>query len=405
MDVLKLLVIFAFVMVVVAGKLPIYAAMAAGTVMAWLLYAIPVGEGLSAILRACSSWDTISLIVVVYIITVLQNMMIQRNAIERARAGLSSLFNHRWVNCAVAPIFIGMLPTPNAAFIAGDIVKASAGDYLDDQQQAVVTTYFRHVSESFMPTYNSILTALVLSGVAAGEFVPAMLPVVAVIIASGCFWFLRGKVPTATGEEPSKNKMGDLREIFTGLWAILAIIVLVVAARMEVYAAGLLVTLAYMLIHRFPVSRLRALLLQSFQWRLYLNTIGIMIFKEFLSVSGAINGLTASISALPLPSWLVFVLTFFFGGIVSGSTAMIVLCLPVAMATVPGAGLPLLVLLMGTVYAAMQVSPTHICLSLTADYFGIPLGTLFRKTLPAVLTTVGFTVLYYLAMTHFFNFT
>ena len=136
--------------------------------------------------------------------------------------------------------------------------------------------------------------------------------VVAVIVASGCFWFLRGKVPTTTGEEPSKNKMGDLREIFTGLWAILAIIVLVVAARMEVYAAGLLVTLAYMLIHRFPVSRLRALLLQSFQWRLYLNTIGIMVFKEFLSVSGAINGLTASISALPLPSWLVFVLTFFF---------------------------------------------------------------------------------------------
>ena len=94
-----------------------------------------------------------------------------------------------------------------------------------------------------------------------------------------------------------------------------------------------------------------------------------------------------------------FILIFFFGSIVSGSTTIIGLCLPVAMATVPGAGLPLVCLLMGVTYAAMQISPTHICLTLTAEYFGIPLGTLIRRTLPAAVTTVVFTTCYYLLWT------
>jgi len=50
----------------------------------------------------------------------------------------------------------------------------------------------------------------------------------------------------------------------------------------------------------------------------------------------------------------------------------------------------------------MQMSPTHICLTLTAEYFDISLGTLIRKTLPAVATTVAFSVCYYLLWTMMF---
>ena len=121
-----------------------------------------------------------------------------------------------------------------------------------------------------------------------------------------------------------------------------------------------------------------------------------MTLKEFLTASGAINALPDFFARLPIPSFMVFMLIFFFGSIVSGSQAIIGLCMPVAMASVPDAGLPLVCLLMGVAYAAMQVSPTHICLTLTAEYFGISLGMLIKKTLPAAATTVVFSALYYL---------
>ena len=185
--VLKLLVIFLVVMALVAKKQPIYVAVTAGAAATWVLYGLSFQQGISSIVNACTSWSTLQLIVVMYIITFLQKMMGQRNAIDRAQKGLSSLFNNRWVNCAAAPIFIGMLPTANAAFIAGDVVKASASDYLKHEEMAVTTTYFRHVSESFMPTYGAIILAISLAGITAGEFVVGMLPIVACIIVSGCF--------------------------------------------------------------------------------------------------------------------------------------------------------------------------------------------------------------------------
>ena len=400
--VLKLLVVFLVVMALVAKKQPIYVAVTAGAATTWLLYGISVSQGISSIIKACTSWSTLQLIVVMYIITFLQKMMAQRNAIDKAQKGLSSLFNNRWVNCAAAPIFIGMLPTPNAAFIAGDVVKASASDYLKHEEMAVTTTYFRHVSESFMPTYGAIILAISLAGITAGEFVVGMLPIVACIIASGCFWFLRGKVPMATGEAASENKSQDAMNIFIGLWPILAIILMVVVFKMPIYVAGAIILVAYFLVHRFSFSEITPNFAASLQFKLYLNTFAVMTLKEFLTVSGAINALPEFFAKLPIPTFMVFMLIFFFGSIVSGSQTIIGLCMPVAMATIPNAGLPAVCLLMGTTYAAMQMSPTHICLTLTAEYFDISLGDLIKKTLPAVATTVVFTVLYYLAWTTFF---
>lgn len=394
----KLLLIFLIVMLLVSRKQPIYIAVTVGAAATWLLYGIGFTEGLSAVVRACTAWSTLQLVLVMYIITFLQKMMGARGAIDRAQKGLSSLFNNRWVNCAAAPIFIGMLPTPNAAFIAGDIVRSSAAGYMTDDEMAVTTTYFRHVSESFMPTYSSIILAISLAGISAGEFVVGMLPIVFCIIAAGCFWLLRGRVPMTAGTA-SSNKMRDIREIFLGLWPILTIILMVVLLKMQIYVAASLILLLYAFVNKFSLRELLPYFKSSLQFKLYLNTFAVMVLKEILTVSGAINALPEFFAKLPIPSFVVFMLIFFFGAIVSGSTTIIGLCLPVAMAAVPGAGLPLVCLLMGTTYAAMQISPTHVCLTLTAEYFNIPLGKLFRRTLPAVATTVLFSVCYYLVWT------
>ena len=396
MEIVKLLIVFLAVMFLVAKKKPMYLAILVGAAAAWIMYLIPVRQGLQSIVKACVSWSTLQLILVMYIITFLQKLMGERGAINRAQKGLSSLFNNRWVNCAAAPVFIGMLPTPNAAFIAGDIVKASAGEYMTHEEMGVTTTYFRHVSESFMPTYTTIILAISLAQITAGEFVVGMLPIVACIIASGCFWFLRGKVPVSTGEAVSGNKAADVKDIFIGLWPILTIILMVVLLKMPIYAAAGIILVLYIVCNRFRISQLTGYLKSSLQFKLYLNTFAVMILKEFLTVSGAVNALPAFFEKLPIPSFMVFMLIFFFGAMVSGSTTIVGLCLPIAMATVPGAGLALVCLLMGTTYAAMQISPTHVCLTLTAEYFGISLGTIIKKTLPAVATTVVFAVGYYL---------
>lgn len=402
MNILKLVIIFILVMGLVAKKVPLSLSVLIGSLATWILYLIPFSDGFAGIYRAVLSYDTIKLILVMYLITFLQRMMEKRGALELARISLSKLFNNRWVNCVAAPFFIGLLPSPNAAFIAGDMVIASTDDCMTKEQQAVTTSFFRHVSEAFLPTYNSILMALTLTGISAGSFVLGMIPMVIVIVLLGMFFFLRGRVPMDAGETPSENKLRDTKNLIKGIWAIFLAIGLVIFCGIDVIYATMISLVLYYFVNRFSFTEIRPYFRSAFESRIVFNTCAVMIFKELLTASGVINELPSFFAQFPIPPFLIFVLIFLFGTIIAGSLTIIVLVLPVAMATVPNAGLPLLILLMSTTYTAMQVSPTHICLTLISEYFGVSLSSMIKQTIPLLIVFMFIAIGYYLAFTTFF---
>ena len=60
-----------------------------------------------------------------------------------------------------------------------------------------------------------------------------------------------------------------------------------------------------------------------------------------------------------------------------------------------GAALSLFVLLMCINYVAMQVSPVHICLTLCAEDYRVPLSSMVAKTMPMVFVFTAISFLYY----------
>ncbi len=75
---------------------------------------------------------------------------------------------------------------------------------------------------------------------------------------------------------------------------------------------------------------------------------------------------------------------------------MNVLCIPMMMATLGGASaLPLFILIMSMGYAAMQISPIHICLTLCSEDFKISLGSLVARVMPMVGVFVLLSFAYY----------
>lgn len=51
----------------------------------------------------------------------------------------------------------------------------------------------------------------------------------------------------------------------------------------------------------------------------------------------------------------------------------------------PGRGLPFLAMLMGAVWAAMELSPTHVCAFVAADYYHTTFADLVAKAMPSVI--------------------
>ena len=398
MDLIKLVIVFAVVIGLVANKKSMSTAVIIGSIACWILYKIPADVGAITVANTVTSLTVLKMIGVMYVITFMQRMMEKKNAINTARDGLSGLFNSRWVNCAAAPIFIGLLPSPNAAFIAGDMVEASASEYLSKEEMAVTTSYFRHVSEAFLPTYQNIILALAITGYSASQFVIGMIPMVIVLIVLGILFFLKGKVPNKTGQANTTDKKEDIKKV-AELWPILATIVLIVAFNIDTLYASIRVIVVYFFVGKFKARDVAPFFISAFESKIVFNTLAVYIFKNFLELSGAIKLLPGFFSKFPIPTFLIFVLIFLFGTLVAGSMTMTASVLPVAMESVPNAGLPLVCLLMMTSYIAMQISPTHICLSIISEHFDVSLGDMVKKTIPLLVVFTIIAIAYYLLLT------
>lgn len=397
MDVWKLIAVFAIIVAALWLKLKLWKAMTLAIAAVVVLWWIPLGTDFRILWSACSDRSNLQVLLILYLIMFVQRMLERRSQLKLAQKDLNGIFNNRRINATVAPICIGLLPSAAAARICGDIVDESAQEYLTAPEKAFVTSFFRHIPESFLPTYSAIILSSTLSGVPLGLFTLGMLPLILCMFLVGYFYVVR-KLPKETGDPPSEHRWKDVLHIFGHLWSLFAIVILVMAFDMPVWIAVILVIAAAFFVYRFKLSDLPGLILSSFEVDMLLNTALTLVFKEFITYVDVIARLPEAFGRLPVPTYLIFALIFFFGTVVCGSTAMIVFCTGVAFSAIPGGGMPLLVLLNTFAYLAMQLSPTHVCLTVVADHFHVSLGALIRKTILPVLILSVITIGYYLLL-------
>lgn len=173
----------------------------------------------------------------------------------------------------------------------------------------------------------------------------------------------------------------------------LAIILILTFKQLKVWMVVIVCTVINFFANKFSLKEIKPFFKSAFEGRLMLNTWMIMVFKELLSATGVISLLPDAFSHLPIPTFVIFAMISFFGAVVAGSQAIIVLALPMAMAALNGApALSMFILFMSMNYVAMQLSPTHICLTLCAEDYKVPLGSMIAKTVPMVLlfTVISF---------------
>lgn len=393
MDIIKLALIFLIIIIATKKNKPLYIAMALGILGTALLYMIPFSKLIPLVWKGIYNKSTINLILAFYTITFLQRMLEKRGHLFLAEQSLTRIFNSRRVNAMIAPFVIGLLPSVGAVLIAAPIVDNAGGDYVTVEEKTFITSYFRHISEAFLPTYASILLALNLSGVDMTYFVLAMMPLMVLLFFLGYIFYVK-KIPKETGMLESKNKAADLRNLIKSLWSIILAIVIILVFRLPVHYSVVLVIIASIFINKFSFKELKPMFYTAIEKKLIFTTLVVMVFKEFLTYTGVIERLPGYFQALPVHPAIIFGLIFFFGTLVAGTQAIIALALPLAYATMPTGGLALLVFLMSLTYMSMQVSPTHICIAVIVDHYKTSFTSLVSKTMPVLVSFVILSSIY-----------
>ena len=238
MILVKLCVILAVIVAILLFKKPLYVAILAGIAAVILLCKIGPAAALGLTVRGITNQETIVVVAVLYLITYLQRLLEMRGQLQEAQRDLNGIFGNRRINATLAPVFIGLLPSAAAVNICADIVDDACVEDLNRDEKTFVASYYRHIPESFLPTYPSVLLMAELSGVPLSGFVGGMLPLVAVLYGLGYVFYLR-KVPKATGEESPYGRLQSLKRLFSHLWSLFLIVALILAFNLPIYLAVL----------------------------------------------------------------------------------------------------------------------------------------------------------------------
>lgn len=393
----KLALIFLVIILLLTLKRPLWQALLGGLAATALFYRIPPLQMARLAGNVVTVWSSLQVLLSLYLITFLQRILEARSQIRLAQEDLNGLFHNRRVNVIGACLFIGLLPSAASMLLCAELVRNATDGYLEPREQALVSSWFRHIPESCLPTYTSVLLMLSLSGVETGKFIAGMIVPVFILGALGYFTYLR-RIPTAVDTPKSTNRWADLGHLLGHLWSLILILVLILGFHFQVVTAVLVSIVLCFFVYRVTMEEFKTFVCSAFEKKMLGNTFLVLVLKEFLVFTGVLSQLPEALAKLPLPAYLIFGLLFFLATVISGSAAAIAMGTPLAFAAIPG-GVPLMIYLICMSHAASQLSPTHICLVVASDYFHITLGELVRKTLPLSAAFCVLIAIYYQVLT------
>lgn len=400
MELIKVLVIFIVILALLNKRLPLYLGMLCGTVLMMLLFGIDLPTAGATVLGTLKSWDMWSVMLAMYVISVLIWQLNLRSRFQDAQHAMNGLLKDARINTAIACVTIGLMPGPATVSVCGGMVDSMAGDRLKPDEKAAVSTFLRHIPEGIIPTFPGVIMACSISGLPASSFFLWMLPILVMLIAITYFVYLR-KVPKQA-DTATVSKAKSLKLLFRSLWSLLIGIALIIVFNLPTWAVIACIVVVNAFVEKLSFAQFRESLIKGLEYKTLLGIIMTYVFKDMLVLGGVIKVLPSYFEHLPIPAFLVLVILYFFGTLVASNNASAAAFIPLAYTMIPDGGVFLLVLLMSAGFSASQISPTHICTPIISDYFDVTFLQTVRKVLPLSLLNLVFSCLYYLLLVALF---
>ena len=397
MEVIKLCVIFALIMVFLGLGQPMYLVMTGAIILTGLLFAMPPLDWALAIGKSAVSESTVMVVLIVWLVMLMVGVMNNNGYLTRLTDAMDDMFHSRRLNIVSMPVIIGFLPSAGGALLSAPMVEEAARNCgLDVSTKSNVNVFYRHIMELAFPTYSALIVLSQISGVPLSRLILLMLPLAIFALLEGLL-MLR-KVPASDKNAGSGLPWyRRLWRLLQAMWPFLLLLGLIMGTRMRVQTACLISLLAVMAATRTGPRQVPELIRAKTKWRLVLITLTIMIFKDLLTVSGALETLPAAVSKLPLPPLFIYSLICIFIGMITGVTISSTgIVIPLLMATIPDFTPAMLCFLHMSGYIGAQITPTHSCVTLSADYFQAPLGRTILRSLPLYVGVYAMGCLLYL---------
>jgi integral membrane protein (TIGR00529 family) len=379
-ELIKIGIIFFVVLVLTFKKLNLWISLLVATLLLGLLFHLPIQTILMDLLTSVLDKKTLLLILALVAILFFSNLLKETGRMDEILEGFRHILKDIRVVIALLPAMIGLMPLMGGALVSAPMVVEGSDELkLSAERRTFINFWFRHLWQYILPTYPSLILAATLLGIPIRKLGWINLPFTLTAIISGAlvgFWGVQKSMRIKNlSDTPSGWRL------FKNLFPLLFGLILVIGFKVELaYAFGLTI-LGMIIFYRIGGRVVLKGFKDSLSIELLLTVAIVMGFKKVLESSKAILSVSTILSSSGVPFWLIAILIPLLIGVMTGLTIA-----PMAI------GFPILIPLfqddpnflnyMMLAYASGisgdLLSPFHLCLVLTKDYFKADLKGVYR---------------------------
>jgi len=399
-EIIKLLAVIAIIIFLIRKKWNLGYIILLSSLLLGLLFGLNPKEIGINFVQAIMDPITIRLIGIIVLVFLLSSILKRIESLKDIVDSLQKLVKDYRLILALIPSFLGLLPMPAGAMFSAPMVK-EIGDRagLNPEENTFVNYWFRHIWEFVWPLYPSIILVSALLEVEVREIIIVRFPIALIALMLGLIWEQR-----YLKRDEASDKRGDfglnIKKLFFSIWPILLVIFMVIIIKIDLLISLITVIVSLILLNRSKMKT--EVIIEIIKKDIPLNTVvlivGIMIFKRMLQTTGAIMVIPGFFTELGVhPLVILFFIPLLIGMLTGITSAIVGIGFPVLLPFIVTQGEVNLNYAMFAFvggYMGHMLSPMHLCLVVTNDYFKADMGKIYKMlTLPLIIISLSALVL------------
>jgi uncharacterized protein len=391
-DLLKIGLVFVFILLLLRKKINIGFVMLAGASLLFILYRMPLPLIFMTGKNAVINQVTIKLTLALSFIRMFELILREHDVLTEMMNAVKAIFKNRKIVTVSMPLLIGLIPSVGGAYFSAPMVAETTRDIkMSPEEKGFINYWFRHPWEYILPLYPGVLLAAAITKIELHTLITANITYAVLILIAGFMFSMHGLHGTIILEENFSKK---------GVWSfipIFAVLLLVAIFHMELSYALLSAVLFLFFFYRYKVPAILKIIKHGFSLDVIVLILGVMFFKEAMETSGAVKNISTYLLREGIPVFPILFFLPFVTGILTGLTVGFV-----------GSTFPLIMSIAGTSvgpisfafasgFLGVLLSPVHICLVLTREYFKADIWGIYKMMVPGcVIILIGAVIQYLL---------
>jgi integral membrane protein (TIGR00529 family) len=420
----KISIVFGIILVLNRLRLNLGLSLIIGVLILGLWMGLGFQDMGGSVFHSVTEMETVSLGLIVGLIMVLSGLMEQSGQMARLVRRFSILSRDGRTVGSVMAALIGLLPMPGGALFSAPMVEASLGDNcIVGEQKTALNYWFRHIWEYWWPLYPGVILAVALLEVKTWHFMAMMAVMTPVSILAGILFILMpiGKIG---GNEQGGFSWTGVRAfiwemmpilvviLFIFVFSILAGILEILGLDIEIGSGlsvlpGLIISIIWVCkVNRIPMRQWLSVIVGKGTWSMVFLVFAVMIFKGLMEDSQAVGQIRNELMAYEIPVILVILIMPFLSGLVTGiAVGFVGASFPVIIPMFQSPDLIDYLSMAGLAYSfgyvGIILSPVHLCLLVSKDYYRAGLLNSYQHIIKPVLMVMAMAVmLFFLVRLH-----